>query len=158
MLRWVCGALMVLTLTTLTQAQPGGAAAFVRSLYEHEIARNADAATGGVQEFEALFTPHLRALRAAPSSPAAPFVAGPKLHAFFGWGMLPGVPVALLSVSEGTGGTAQSTVVTVGLTVRGSLRSVEVRLRQTGGKWLISNISYDSGDDMVTFYRKRSGQ
>ena len=130
--------------------------AYVRALYESEIARHAGREPAPAAEFEALFAPALRALRNAPRSPAAPAVAGPKLHAFFGWGLLPGVPVTLRNV--GGGGTAGQAMVIVDLTVRGAPRTVFLHLHQVDQKWLISNVLYDQGDDMATFFRRLGGQ
>ena len=129
---------------------------YVRALYEREIARNKSADPMSPAEFDALFVPEVNRLREAPRAPDAPAVTGPKLHVFFGYGMLPGFPVTLRHV--GGAGTADEAMVMVDLVVSAQKRSIFVHLRDEDGKWLISNIIYDRGDDMLTFFRRLSGQ
>jgi hypothetical protein len=151
------GLIVALGMLVASAAQAeGDPVAYARALYQREIARNVSGAPMPAAAFDALFTPDVIALRNAPRSPAAPAMAGPKLHAFFGWGMLPGVPVTLRHV--GGAATAGRAIVIVDLSVRGAPRTVFLHLHQVDQKWLISNVLYDQGDDLLTFYRRLSGQ
>lgn len=158
--RWLCLFVSVVTSISAPRAEPMQTmrepAAFVRALYEREIAQNAARQPGSEAEFSGLFTREVRQLIHAPTRHNMPVVIGPKLHAFFGLGMLPGWPVTLQQVAGD--GTAGASAVAVDLTVHGEPRRIMVYPVREGGEWRIANISYSNHEDFVSFHRKRSGQ
>jgi hypothetical protein len=149
--------LLAVTAVPFAQAEPAAdPVAHVRALYEREIVSNASRQPMTSAEFESLFTPEALLLRKWAKSPPASVLAGKKLHAFFGWGMLPGVPVTLEKVAGAESGD-QATVI-VDLKVRGVARSNQVALKRVERKWLIINIFYDNGDNLNDFYNQLSGR
>src|SRR5687767_4059089 len=93
--------------------------AVVRAVYQDSL--QADRQKTGLSEDKLLasFSLPLRALwRVARGSPSPSAPIGPKVHAHYGTGVLPGHPVTLERVTLETA-TASQAVVAVALTVRG---------------------------------------
>ena len=135
----------------------GDPAVFLRELYRREIAANEARTPKSESEFLAVFSRDTRNLWQAGRNSSTKLPLGPKLHAFFGWGMLPGLKVTLEKVSSARDATGAQRV-TVDLTVRGEPRRVYVHPVLEDGRWRIANISYDHGEDLVSFRRRLSGR
>jgi hypothetical protein len=129
---------------------------FVRALYEREIARHNSGGTPSEAEFLALFTRETRALILAGRRNKAMFPPGEVLNVFFGWGVLPGQPVELKDVWNYRG--RHVLMIVVDLTVHGESRKAYVHAVRQDGRWRISSIAYDEGDDFASYWRKRAGQ
>lgn len=131
-------------------------AEIVRALYAREAARQANGKGPSEEEFLAEFSRDLRALFRAGRDGAASGATGRKLNAWFGWGVLPGQPVAVGRVRSLAGGV-ETRVVAVDLTVRGEARQVYVHLVAEGDRWAVGNIIYDAGDDFRTVREALAG-
>jgi hypothetical protein len=127
---------------------------FVRRLYAEQVRQHASDERMSEQAFYALFARDLRALMQAPRPGLAREPAGPILHAFFGWGVLPHVPVSLVDVMPAFGGTGGLKLVRVDLTVRGAPRQILVRPVREDGLWKIADISYGNGESLAAYYRR----
>jgi hypothetical protein len=140
--------------SSLARAQDSGMVEFVRDLYGREIEQHIARAPTSAEAFFALFARDLRALMQAPRPGLAREPAGPILHAFFGWGVLPHVPVSLVDVMPAFGGTGGLKLVRVDLTVRGAPRQILVRPVREDGLWKIADISYGNGESLAAYYRR----
>ena len=156
---------IALLAAVLTASGPGPARAqdsamieFVRDLYAREIAMHLARTPDSAEAFFALFARDLRALLQAPRPYAGREPIGRILHAFFGWGVLPGQPVKLLRVVAAEGGTGGRTLVRVDLEHHGATHRIIVRPVREDGLWKIADISYDSGEDLRTYYRRITGR
>jgi len=129
---------------------------FVRELYRREVERHNSGGTIGEAEFLNLFTRETRALILAGRRNSAKIPLGPILNAFFGWGVLPRQPVELKDVSNFRG--PRILMIVVDLTVRGEPQKAYVHAVKQDGRWRISTIAYDKGDDFASYWRKRAGQ
>jgi len=127
---------------------------FVRRLYAREVEMHNARTPPANDEFYALFARDLRALMQAPRPGLAREPSGPLLHAFFGWGVLPGQPVRLDKVTSAFGGTGGLKLVRVDLVVRGVPRQILVRPAREHGLWKIADISYDNGEALAAYYRR----
>jgi hypothetical protein len=139
------------------ESSAGGPADFVRELYQREIVANEARTPMSESEFLAVFSRATRNLWQAGRNSSVKIPIGPKLHAFFGWGMLPGFKVTLEKVSSARDATGAPRV-SVDLTVRGEPRHVYVHPVMENGRWRIANISYDHGEDLVSFRKRLSGR
>jgi hypothetical protein len=135
-----------------------GMVEFVRDLYAREIEMHNARAPVSPEAFFSLFTGELRGLMQAPRPNAGREPIGRILHAFFGWGVLPGRPVRLLQVVPATGGTDGAGAVRVDLSVNGKTRQIEVHPLRENGAWKVADISYDQGDSLRTYYRRITGR
>lgn len=153
--RQVMGVLLVAMLPAAARADDDLAmVGFVRNLYVEQVRQHASDERMSEQAFYALFSRELSALMQRPRPGLAREPAGPILHAFFGWGVLPHVPVSLLDVMPALGGTGALKLVRVDLTVRGAKRQILVRPVREDGLWKISDISYDNGESLAANYRR----
>jgi hypothetical protein len=127
--------------------------ALVRAIYEASL--QADRQKVGLSEEKLLapFSLPLRTLwRVARGNPSPSAPIGPKLHAHYGTGVLPGHPVTLDRVTLETATTSHATVA-VALTVRGAPRLVRVDLVRENESWRIANFRYPD-DDYVAFLKR----
>ena len=131
---------------------------FVRDLYAREIEQHLARTPSSAEAFFALFARDLRTLMQAPRPHAGAEPIGRILHAFFGWGVLPGQPVKLIRVVPAFGGTGGLTLVRVDLEHHGATHQILVRSVRENGLWKIADISYDSGEDLRTYYRRITGR
>jgi hypothetical protein len=127
--------------------------AFVRAVYDASLQADRQKVGLGEEKLLAAFSLPLRALwhvaRRNPS-PSAP--VGPKVHAFYGTGLLPGHPVTLERVTRESA-TASQAVVAVALTVRGTPRLIRVDLVREDDAWRIANLRYPD-TDYVAFLKR----
>ena len=79
---------------------------------------------------------------------------GPLLHAFFGWGVLPGAEVKIGKVAFVSGSAGGPATVSVGVDYRGEHHKILVRAVRENDVWRIADISYDSGTSLADHYRK----
>jgi hypothetical protein len=128
---------------------------FVRALYAREVARQAAGTSIGEAEFLEVFTRETRQIWLAGRGSTVNIPAGPILNVFFGWGVLPGHAVALQDVSAVR--SPRVLTVVVALTIRGEPHQVSVLPVKQDGRWRVSNIAYDRGEDFVAFRRRLSG-
>ena len=126
---------------------------YVRDLYLREIELHNSRAPVSNQAFFALFARDLRELMQAPRPYAGREPIGHILHAFFGWGILPGRQVKFVQAVAADGG-----LVRVDLEAPGGARQIMVRPVRENGLWKIADISYDSGEDLRTYYRRITGR
>jgi hypothetical protein len=135
------------------RAQNAGddAVTFVRDLYAKEVAHHAAKSGKGEAEFLAVFTAETQQIwRAAQANRnKASLTIGPILHAFFGWGVLPGHEVKLGAVTLASGDA-----VAVELTAQGEPRRVVVRAVREAGSWRIADLDYGRGDGYVAYLRR----
>jgi hypothetical protein len=124
---------------------------FVRDLYAKEIAQHAAKIGKGESEFLAVFTAETQQIwRAAQANRnKANLPVGPILHAFFGWGVLPGHEVKLGAVTRASGDA-----VAVEFTAQGEPRRVVVSAVREAGRWRIADIDYGRGDGYVAYLRR----
>jgi hypothetical protein len=127
---------------------------FVRRIYAREIELHNARTPPANEEFYALFARDLRALMQAPRPGLAREPTGRLLHAFFGWGLLPGQPVRLDKVTPASGGTGGLKLVRVDLVVRAAPRQILVRPVREDGLWKIADISYGNGESLAAYYRR----
>ena len=132
---------------------------FVRDLYQEEVERHKEGERMKDVEFLTVFTRDVRALWLAGKNRIIPIPLpiGPKLHAFFGWGVLPATPVSLSRVTGAAEGR-NLVDVTVEMSIRGEARRVMVRTQRESGAWRIGNLLYDRGEDFVSYRKKLAGQ
>lgn len=157
--------LMALALSGLWDrpAAAGGdmaeAVKFVREVYQEEAERHANGERSTDVEFLTVFTRDVRALWLAGKGRQfpIPLPIGPKLHAFFGWGVLPVTPVSVNKVIGAAEGRNMVDV-TVEMTIRGEARRVMVRTQREAGAWRIANLLYDRGEDFLSYRKKLAGQ
>lgn len=131
--------------------------AVVRAVYEASL--QADKQKAGMSEEKLLapFSLQLRTLwRISRGNLSASAPTGPKVHAHYGTGVLPGHPVTLERVSLESSKAGQA-VVAVTLTVRGAPRLIRVDLVREDEKWRIANFRYPD-DDYVAFLKRAMGQ
>ena len=130
-------------------------AEFVEELYNNQARLHAANTPPGENEFYALFARELRQIMRAPRRYPKNEPIGPLLHAFFGWGVLPGAEVKKIGkvafVSGSAGGPA---TVSIGVDYRGEHHMVLVRVVMESEVWRIADISYDSGTSLADHYRK----
>jgi len=144
--RMLAAALAVLLPAVPVHAEDG--VAFVRDLYARQVALHNARGRMTQADFLPLFALSLRALMQAPRPGLAREPAGPILHAFFGWGILPGQPVTLQRVRAAGGGIA------VDIVARGEPRRITVSLLREQGLWKIADISYGHGESLLAYYRR----
>lgn len=144
--RMLAAALAVLLPAVPVHAEDG--VAFVRDLYARQVALHNAHGRMTQADFLPLFALSLRALMQAPRPGLARAPAGPILNAFFGWGILPGQPVALQRVRAAGGGIA------VDIVARGEPRRITVSLLREQGLWKIADISYGHGESLQAYYRR----
>jgi hypothetical protein len=133
------------------------AVAVVRATYEASLQADRQKTGMSEEKFLAPFSLQLRTLWRVSRgnlSPTAPL--GPKVHAHYGTGLLPGHPVSLERVSLESANASQA-VVAVALTVRGTPRLIRVDLVREDEKWRIANFRYPD-NDYVTFLKRSMGQ
>ena len=125
----------------------------VSDLYLREIEMHNSGAPTSAAAFFALFAEDLRELMQAPRPYAGREPIGHILHAFFGWGILPGRQVKFVQAVAADGG-----LVRVDLEARGGARQIMVRPVRENGLWKIADISYESGDSLRAYYRRITGR
>jgi hypothetical protein len=122
---------------------------WINTLYVGELARREAAEAGANaklsdEEFQALFSPEVQAMRDAAKDRTPPPTEpdGPILHILFGWGALPGRKIEIVSITADGDSRAK-----VGLKINGSFRSLVLtgRFNQTGKAWQIDDIDYGGG-------------
>jgi hypothetical protein len=146
------GTVAALATATASAATPDPVA-FVRAIYDASL--QADRQKTGLSEDRLLasFSLQLRTLwRVARGNPSPAAPIGPKVHVFYGPGLLPGHPVTLERVTLETA-AASSATVAVALTVRGAPRLVRVDLVREDDAWRIANLRYPN-DDYVAFLKR----
>jgi len=125
---------------------------FVRRTYQRQILRDVRNAPMTEAELQAVFTNDVRDLLQAPVPPRPDLPIGPKLHAFYGPGVLPGWEVTLHGYTPGDG------TVAVDIKVRGVPRRLVVHPVREEDEWRIANIVYGPGEDFVAYHRRLRGQ
>lgn len=136
---------------------------FVRALYGKLVRQHIERKAESEREFLAHFTPETRdvwlamtaAIRQGRAKYDDKFPVGRILNAFFGWGVLPGHEIELLSINNHKG--PRVTVVVVELAANGNPRTVYVHPVRHNGGWLISDINYGDGESFVGYCRRRAG-
>jgi ribosomal protein S28E/S33 len=156
--QFVCALVAVAMPMGVARAQQGGMVEYVRDLYVREIEMHLSRKPSSAEAFSALFARDLRALMQAPRPGLAHEPIGRILHAFFGWGVLPGQPVKLVQVIPALGGTGGLTLVRVDLEHHGATHQIIVRPVREDGLWKIADVSYDNGEDLRTYYRRITGR
>jgi len=131
---------------------------FVRGLYTRHVDMHAADAPLSTAAFEALFSRDVVALMRAPKVNAHKEPDGPILNAFFGWGVLPTLPVTLDKVAPAADATGSLSLVRVDVVFRGEKRQILVRPVREDGAWRIADISYGSGPGLVAYYRRITGR
>ncbi|NWG23015.1 MAG: hypothetical protein HXY30_01130 [Pseudorhodoplanes sp.] len=159
--RWLAMAAAFSTMAAapvLAGSDMAEAVKFVREVYEEEAARHRDGERVTDVEFLTVFTRDVRALWLTGKNRQfpIPLPIGPKLHAFFGWGVLPGQTVSITRVIGAAEGRNMVDV-SVEMTIRGEPRRVLVRTQRESGAWRIANLLYDRGEDFVSYRRKLAG-
>jgi ribosomal protein S28E/S33 len=154
----ICAFVAVTMPIGVARAQGGGAVEFVRDLYVREIEMHLSRKPGSAEAFFALFARDLRVLMQSPRPHVGREPIGRILHAFFGWGVLPGQPVKLIQVIPAPGGNGGLTLVRVDLEHHGATHQIIVRPVREDGLWKIADVSYDSGEDLRTYYRRITGR
>jgi hypothetical protein len=142
--------------TAQAAAEPNPAVDFVGDLYTRQLQFHL-AKTGLGAEFEKLFTRDMRALMDAPRVNLSRMPEGPKLHAFFGWGILPGLDIRIERV-EAAKGLGQSGWVRVDLAYRGEQHHVLVHPVREDGDWRIADIIYENRGSLSDRYRQMTGR
>ncbi len=133
------------------------AVAVVRATYEASLQADKQKAGMSEEKFLAPFSLQLRTLWRVSRgnlSPTAP--VGPKLHAHYGTGVLPGHAVTLQRISLESANASQA-VVAVALTVRGAPRLIRVDLAREDETWRIANFRYPD-DNYVAHLNRAMGQ
>jgi hypothetical protein len=120
------------------------AAAWVRALYQTEIARRPGEPISQ-ERFLSAFTPRTQEIWLAARKGPGPKMEGPILNAYFGWGVLPGHSVELMGIST-LGADASTARIALDLRVNGRARRVIVEARRVSGAWRIDDIIYDEGE------------
>ena len=129
---------------------------FVGDLYTRQLQFHLSK-TGLGGEFEALFTRDMRDLMNAPRVNLSKLPEGPKLHAFFGWGILPGMEIRIERIVGATG-LGQSGWVRVDLSYRGEQHYVLVRPVREDDAWRIADIIYENRGSLSDRYRQMTGR
>lgn len=129
----------------------------LHALYERETARHNRREVADNDAFHAMFTREMRELMSAPRPANLREPAGRILHTLFGRGVLPGTQVILSGVStiRDDDGIA---MLSVALTVRGTIRELAVTLLRQDGAWRIHEIEYGAGDTLAGHYRRITGR
>ena len=133
------------------------AAAFLRGVYEREIARHNKRLPADNDGFYALFTRELRELMHAPRRPDPNALDGPILHVLFGRGAMPGRDVVLDKITTVREDAGTATVI-VALAVLGNPRTVVVAMLRQDGGWRISDIDYGDGETLSARYKRATGR
>jgi hypothetical protein len=151
----VSGAAAVLAAARTGHAECGEQTSveFVEELYEKQARLHAANTPLGENEFDALFARELRQIMRAPRRYPKNEPIGPLLHAFFGWGVLPGTEVKIGKVALVSGRDGGPATVRVEVKYRGERHMVLVRVVQESELWRIAGISYDSGKSLADHYR-----
>jgi hypothetical protein len=133
------------------------AAAFLRGVYEREIARHNKRLPPDNDGFYALFTREMRELMHAPRRPDPNALDGPILHALFGRGAMPGREIVLGRVTT-IREDARAAMVNVALTVFGNPRDVVIAMLRRDGGWRINDIDYGEGETLSARYKRATGR
>ena len=149
-----CMLLAIITTLRAAHAEDLDMVEFVRTLYARQVKMHADDERMSEEAFYALFSSELRALMKTPRPGLAREPIGPILNAFFGWGVLPHVPVAVAAVMPAFGGTGGLFLVRVDLLVRGEPRQLIVRPVREDGLWKIADISYGNNESLLAYYQR----
>jgi hypothetical protein len=127
---------------------------WIRDLYTAEATRIAQSQTLDEAEFLALFTPEVAKLRGgAHRSVDSNAPEEPKLNAFYGWRVAPGAKVSFVAVSKVLG-TFDAPTLLVDVVVSGIPRRIVVDAVEDEASWRIANITYDEGEDFVSFEKE----
>jgi len=130
---------------------------FVRELYENQVRQHADRTEPDNAAFYSLFTRETRELMQAPRTNPGKEPIGKILHAFFGFGVLPGTDVRLARVMPAFGGTGGLFLVRVDLIVHGDPRQILVRPVREDGVWRVADIFYGGNESLAGYYRGITG-
>ncbi len=140
------------TLSVSAQSDP--AVDFVGELYTRQLQYHLARTAPGGDDFESLFTRDMRMLMNAPRINLAQMPAGPKLHAFFGWGVLPGMDIRIAKVTPAN----RAGWVRVDLAYRTEQHHVLVRPAQEDGGWRVADIVYENRGSLSERYRQMTGR
>ena len=153
--RQTIGLLLAATLPAVARADDDLAmVGFVRELYTEQVRQHASDERMSEQAFYALFARELSALMRAPRPGLAREPSGRLLHAFFGWGVLPHVPVTVAAVMPAFGGTGGLYLVRIDLLVRGEPRQIIVRPVREDGLWKIADVTYGNNEGLLAYYQR----
>jgi hypothetical protein len=132
------------------------AADWTRALYQREIGRHLAGESVSQEEFLSPFTPRTQEAWLAARKGPGPAMDGPILHPYFGWGVLPRQPVALLGVEtqQDDGSFAR---IKIDLRIKGLARWAIVEIRKISGDWRIDDIAYDQGQSFREYLLKCAG-
>jgi len=153
-------------LALLAGAQPGhtecggsGITEFIDITWQKQARLLAAKTPPDNEEFNALFSPGMRALMQAPRRYPNDQAIGPLLNAFFGYGVLPGaeITVDVIEIASGNEEVGPATV-RVGIEHRGEKRKILVHVLRENDDWRIANIIYDSGRSLIDHYRAITGR
>jgi hypothetical protein len=145
-----------LTTATTGHAECGepGAVEFVAGVYQKQAELHAASTPLDADDFHAMFARNLRTLMQTPRSDLRSTPDGPILNAFFGWGVLPKLPLTVDKVVQVSGRDEGPATIRVDLRYRGEMHQVLVRAVREKDIWRIANISYESGNSLVEHYRR----
>jgi hypothetical protein len=127
--------------------------AWIRDLYTAQASRIARAQALEEGEVGAVFTPEVAALwRVAQREASA--TSEREFDAFFGWRVPLGTQVSFTAVFKVLG-TDEAPTLMIDVIVAGVPRRIVLDAAQDGeGMWRIANVTYDEGEDFVSFERK----
>ena len=126
---------------------------FVETLYQKQARLHAENAPPAQEDFFALFSRDMRKLMQAPRRPDPNVMLGPKLNAFFGWGVLPRTEVTIGKTQRVSGQEEGPATISVAVSYRGAARKVLVHVVMEEDDWRIANIVYDNGKSLIAHYR-----
>lgn len=131
---------------------------FVETLYQKQARLHAENSPPAQEDFFALFSRDMRKLMQAPRRPDPNVMLGPKLNAFFGWGVLPRTEMAIGKTQRVSGQEEGPATIGVAVTYRGTARKVLVHVVMEEDDWRIANIIYDNGKSLIAHYRDMTTQ
>jgi len=129
------------------------AADWTRALYQREIRRHLAGESVSQEEFLSPFAPRTQEAWLAARKGPGPAIEGPILHPYFGWGVLPQQPVALLGVEaqQDDGSFAR---IKIDLRIKGLARRAIVEMRKISSDWRIDDIAYEQGESFREYLLK----
>jgi hypothetical protein len=124
---------------------------WIRDLYTAQASRIARAQALDEGQVLALFTPRLAALwQGAHKERELGALPDQALDPFFGWRVPFGTQVSFTAVFKVLG-TAEAPTLVIDVVVAGVPRRIVLDALQDGTGWRIANITYDEGEDFVSF-------
>jgi hypothetical protein len=152
--RWLAAAILSAVTSAALSLPRQSAEEFLSELYRVEAWRVGHSLMLPDEEQPALFaeqTGEIMREAATRPDPAVREEAAP--NAFYGWGVRPGMELALTSISTVLGTRGAPTLI-VDVTVAGVPRRNIVDLVEESGSWRIANVVYDEGEDFLSFERR----